>query len=85
MGKKKVSLGLNKLIEERNIRVLRSREHNWKPDSIAYRLATRATNEITDIVIAKFKRGLCKNYKNNIILIGYVIPCRVRNCRFCAC
>jgi len=86
--KKRIPLGLSNIIEERNLRVLRSRqfirEHNWRPDSVAYRLATRATNEIKDIVIAKSKRGLCKKYKNNIILIGYVIPCRVRNCRFCA-
>ncbi len=59
------------------------REHSWKTDSIAYRLATRSNNEMKDIEIAKSKRGLGRKYKNNSILIDYVIPCRVRNCRFC--
>jgi len=85
--KKKIPLGLSNIITERNNRVLRSRqfvrEHNWKTDSIAYRLASRANHEIKEIEIARSKKGLCRKYKNNSILIDYVIPCRIRNCRFC--
>jgi hypothetical protein len=41
------------------------RPRNWKHDSIAYRLATRALNKIKDIEIARSRKGLAKKYKND--------------------
>ncbi len=60
--KKKISLGLSSIIEERHDNRLRNRQfvrdHRWTQDSIAYRLSTRASKEIKDIEIAKSKKGL---------------------------
>ena len=84
----KIPRGLKDIIVERNSRNLRNRhfirESNWKQDSITYRLATRAKNEIKEIVIAKSKKGLVKKYRNKCHLIDYNIPCRVRNCFICS-
>jgi len=85
--KNKIPLGLKDLITERHDRVLRNRQfirnRTWKSDSISDRLAKRANTEIKNIDIARSKKGLAKKYRNTIILIEYVAPCRVRNCRFC--
>ena len=85
--KKKIPKGLNDIIQERFSRNLRNRqfirESNWKHDSLAYRLATRAKNEIKEIETAKTKKGLTKKYRNKCHLIDYVTPCRVRNCFIC--
>jgi hypothetical protein len=86
--KNKIPLGLKNIITERNSRNLRNRhfirEANWKHESIAYRLATRAKNEIKDIEIARSKKGLAKKYKNKCILVDYNVECRIRNCLICA-
>ena len=86
--KNKIPKGLKNIIVERNSRNLRNRqfirESNWRQDSIAYRLATRAKNEIKEIVIAKSKKGLVKKYRNNCQLIDYNVPCRVGNCFICS-
>ncbi len=86
--KNKIPLGLKNIITERNVANLRNRqfirERNWKQDSIAYRLATRAKNEIKEIEVARSKKGLAKKYKNKSLLIDYNTPCRVRNCFICA-
>jgi len=85
--KNKIPLGLKDIIEERNVANLRNRhfirDRHWKQDSIAYRLATRAKNEIKDIEIARSKKGLTKKYKNKILLVEYNTPCRIRNCLIC--
>ena len=85
--KKKIPLGLQYIIEEKLGRNLRQRQFvratNWKHDSIAYRLATRAIKEIKDIEIAKTKKGLAKKIRNTCLLIDYAQPCRVRNCLYC--
>ena len=52
-------------------------------ESIAYRLATRAKNEIKEIEIARSKKGLTKKYINKCLLIDYAQPCRIRNCLNC--
>jgi len=87
-NKNKLPMGLRDLITERNERVLRNRQfvrnRTWKIGSIADRIAQRANTEIKEIEIAKSKKGLAKKYRNNCILIGYVTPCRIRNCRYCS-
>jgi hypothetical protein len=84
---KKIPKGLANIIQEREVVQLRNRQfvrnNNWKHDSISYRLATRAKNEIKDIVIAKSKKGLTKKYKKSILL-NYNIPCNTRNCYICS-
>ena len=45
---------------------------------ITYRVAKRSTNEMNDIEIIRSKKVYVKS-----IIIYYVIPCRVRYCRFC--
>ena len=59
-------------------------QNNWRQDSIAYRLATRAKTELKEIEVARSKSGLTKKYKNKCFLIDYNIPCRLRNCIICA-
>jgi len=59
------------------------RKRNWKQDSIAYRLATRAKNEIKDIEIARSKKGLAKKYKKKMLLVDYNTICKIRNCMIC--
>ena len=85
--KKKIPLGLSNIIEERNDNRLRNRQfvrdHRWQQDSIAYRLATRATKEIKEIEIAKSKKGLVKKLKQKAFLIDYNTDCRIRNCFIC--
>ncbi len=85
--KKRLPLGLKDIITERVGRNLRNRqfvrERSWRQDSIAYRLATRAKNEINEIEIARSKKGLTKKYINKCLLIDYAQPCRIRNCLNC--
>jgi len=84
--KNKIPTGIKDIIVERNNNLRNRnflRERSWKQDSIAYRLATRATKEIKEIEIAKSKKGLAKKYRNKCFLIEYVTPCRVRNCFIC--
>ena len=85
--KKKIPKGLTNIIQERFSRNLRNRqfirETNWNHNSLAYRLATRAKNEIKEIEIAKSKKGLTKKYRNKCLLIDYNNPCRIRNCFIC--
>ncbi len=86
-NKKKIPLGLTAIIEERHDQRLRNRQfvrdHRWSVDSIASRLASRASKEIKEIEIAKSKKGLIKKYKNKALLIDYNNPCRIRNCLIC--
>jgi len=86
--KKKIPQGLSDIISENNRAFLRNRKFNrplsWKQDSIAYRLATRATKEIKEIEIARSKKGLAKKYKEKIILTEYNSICRTRNCLYCS-
>ncbi len=81
-------LGLKNIIIERNVANLRNRqfirERNGKQNSIAFRLTTRAKNEIKEIEVAKSKKGLERKYKNKSLLIEYNTPCRIRNCFICA-
>jgi len=85
--KSKIPPGLSNIIEERAGTNLRNRQFNrnlrWDQNSIAYRLATRAKNEIQDITIARSKKGLSKKLKNKYLLIDYNTPCRTRNCFIC--
>jgi len=85
--KNKIPLGLKDIIIERNSINLRNRhfirEANWKHESIAYRLASRAKNEIKEIEIARSKKGLAKKYKNKCILVEYNVECRIRSCLIC--
>jgi hypothetical protein len=85
--KKRIPNGLNGIITERVGRQLRNRqfirERQWRQDSIAYRLATRAKNEINEIEIARSKKGLTKKYSNKCYLVDYAQPCRIRNCVNC--
>jgi len=85
--KKKIPQGLKEIIVEETGLNLRNRKfkrnHNWNQDSIAYRLANRAKNEIKEIEIAKSKKGLTKKYKNNICLVNFNTQCRIRNCFIC--
>jgi len=86
-NKKRLPLGLKDIITERVGRNLRNRQfvrdRSWRQDSIAYRLATRAKNEINEIGIARSKKGLTKKYTNKCLLIDYAQPCRIRNCLNC--
>jgi len=86
-NKKKIPLGLTTIIEERHDQRLRNRQfvrdHRWSEDSIASRLASRASKEIKEIEIAKSKKGLIKKYKNKALLLDYNTPCRIRNCFIC--
>jgi hypothetical protein len=86
--KKKIALGLKDIIIERNNRNLRSRQfikiRGWNNNSIAYRLANRAKQEIKDIETARSKKGLVKKYRNKCFLIEYNTQCRVRNCFICS-
>ncbi len=86
--KNRLPNGLKYIITERHSTVnLRNRsfnrDNNWKQDSIAYRLATRANKEIKEIEVARSKKGLSKKYKNKIILTEYNRECRNRNCIIC--
>ncbi len=85
--KNKIPFGLRDIIAERNSVNLRNRqfirERNWRHESIAFRLATRAKNEIREIEIARSKKGLAKKYKNKCILVEYNTICRIRNCLLC--
>jgi len=85
--KKKISLGLTNIIAERQIGTLRHRQfirdRKWKLDSIASRLAIRASEEIEEITIARSKNGLFKKYRNKILLLDYNAQCRIRNCFIC--
>ncbi len=86
MGKNKIPTGIKDIIVERNNNLRNRnfhRDRSWKPDSLAYRLATQATKEIKEIETAKSKTGLAKKYRNKCFLIEYVTPCRVRNCFIC--
>ena len=62
--KKKIPLGLRDIIRENTSRTLRHRKFirnpAWQAESIASRLAVRATKEIKEIEIAKSKNGLKK-------------------------
>jgi hypothetical protein len=62
----KLPQGLTNILEERNERVSRggsfTRAANWKHDSISYRLASRATAEMSEISISRSKKGLPKKY-----------------------
>jgi len=86
--KNKIPLGLKDIIEIRGQNNLRNpqftRNINWKQDSIAYRLATRATKEHDEIYIARSKKGLVKKISNTIFLLQYNTRCRTRNCFICA-
>ncbi len=68
----KIPDGLKDIIEEKIDRELRNRQfirqRNWKQDSIAYRLATRAIKEITEIECARSNKGLKKKLKKLIRL-----------------
>jgi hypothetical protein len=85
--KNKIPLGLKNTITERANNNLRNRqfirERNWKSDSIAFRLASRAIREIKEIEIARSKKGLTKKYKQKFINTNDTINCRIRGCRFC--
>ena len=85
--KNKIPLGLKQIIEEKQLPTLRNRSFNrdrlWKQDSISYRLATRANKEISEIQVARSKKGLVKNFRQKCFLIDYAIPCRIRNCQIC--
>ncbi len=77
--KSKIPLGLRDIISERDNARLRNRHferpREWKTDSIAYRLATRAIKEIKEIEVARSKKGLAKNIDKNVsslITIAYV-------------
>ncbi len=87
-SKNRLPDGIKNIITERQNNLnLRNRQfyrdQKWKPDSVSYRLATRAKSEIKDIVIARSKKGLVKKYKNKCLLIDYVSVCRIRNCYIC--
>ena len=86
--KNKIPIGLQNIIETRGNNNLRNqqfvRDINWKQDSIAYRLATRATKEISDIEIARSKKGLVKKISNTTFLTEYNTRCRIRNCFICS-
>jgi hypothetical protein len=85
--KKKIPIGLSKILDEETGINLRNRkfviDNNWKHDSIAFRLASRAKKEIKEIEIARSKKGLMKKYKNKTCLIDYNTECRIRNCFIC--
>jgi len=84
--KNKIPNGLKNIITENRGRQLRSRQfqrnHNWKNSSIAYRLATRAINEIEEITCAKSLNGLKRKFKK-MANQSYTGDCRIRNCFIC--
>jgi hypothetical protein len=84
--KNKIPDGLKDIIEEKRDRDLRNRQfvrhRNWKQDSIAYRLATRAIKEITEIECARSNTGLKRKFKK-MIRLTYEGDCRIRNCFIC--
>jgi len=86
-NKKRIPLGLANILTERDNRQLRNRQfirdRIWRHDSLAFRLSTRAKNEITEIEIARSKKGLTKKYSQKCYLIDYAQPCRIRNCINC--
>ena len=86
--KAKIPKGLANIIKEKNNRQLRTRQFerkaNWKTNSIAYRLTTRALKEIEEISCAKSKGGLKKKYKKIILQAYDSDPCRTRNCYICS-
>jgi hypothetical protein len=59
------------------------RELNWKQTSIAFRLASRALNEIDEISCARSMNGLKNKYKK-MITQTYAGDCRLRNCFICS-
>jgi hypothetical protein len=65
--KNKIPEGLSNILSERQTRHLRNRqfvrENNWKKDSIAYRLATRAINDIVEITKHQTKTALKRTLK----------------------
>ena len=85
--KNKLPLGLQTIICERGQRNLRQRQFfrspEWKQDSIAYRLATRASKDDVEISVARSKKGLVKKLKNKYLLVTYNTQCRTRNCFIC--
>ena len=85
--KNKIPLGLKNIITIRGQQNLRRRKFvrqpEWKQDSIAYRLSTRATKEDSEISVAKSKKGLVKKRKEKCFLIDYDTQCRTRNCYIC--
>ena len=86
--KNKIPLGLKDIIKENTSRTLRHRKFfrdpAWQTESIASRLAVRATKEIKEIEIARSKNGLKNKIKNNCFLVEYNVQCRTRNCFICA-
>ena len=86
-SKNKIPLGLKDILTIRGHQNLRRRKFvrqpEWKQDSIAYRLSTRATKEDSEISIAKSKKGLVKKIKEKCFLIDYNTQCRTRNCYIC--
>ena len=85
--KNKIPQGLRNIIRENTSRTLRQRKFvrdpAWHIDSIASRLAVRATKEIKEIEIARSKNGLKNKIKNNCFLADYNVQCRTRNCFIC--
>ena len=85
--KNKIPLGLKDLIVERQNNNMRNRQflrpREWKNDSIAYRLATRAIKEIKEIEVARSKKGLVKKYRQKCLLIDYNTQCTRRDCLTC--
>ena len=85
--KNKIPQGLRNIIRENTFRTLRQRKFvrdpAWHIDSIASRLAVRATKEIKEIEIARSKNGLKNKIKNNCFLADYNVQCRTRNCFIC--
>ncbi len=86
--KKKIPSGLKNILIENNTRTLRNRqfrrEPRWKSDSIADRLAVRATKEIQNITIAKSINGLKNKIKKTCLLVDYNTQCNIRNCFICS-
>jgi hypothetical protein len=83
---KKLPDGLKNIIIERNENNLRNRSFirnmRWKTTSIAYRLATRAKNEIREVSKAKTLAMLKNNYRLSCKQ-EYMEECKIRNCYIC--
>jgi hypothetical protein len=86
-NKKIIPKGLKNIITEVANENLRNRKFvrdiKWKQDSISYRLTSRALKEITNIEIARSKKGLANKIKKRCLLIDYNTQCRLRNCQIC--
>ena len=76
--KKKIPPGIKDILAEKQLITLRNRsfirERDWKQDSISHRLATRANKEISEIQIAKSKKGLVKKFRRKCFLVEYATP-----------